>query len=103
MTRSLAILLGAGSFVLNIATAAQPVTIDLPIGDTPAELSDDDAEVVVNNCSSCHSLDYITTQPRGKGAQFWKDSVTKMINVYKAPIAPEDADAVAGVLARKLG
>lgn len=103
MIRPLAILLGASAVVLSLATAAQPVTFEVPLGDTPAELAGADAEVVVNNCSSCHSLDYITTQPRGKGAQFWKDSVTKMVNVYKAPIAPEDADAVASVLARKLG
>ncbi|MBT2132869.1 cytochrome C [Croceibacterium sp. LX-88] len=103
MIRPLAILLGAGTFVLSIATAAQPVTFDFPIGDTPTELADADAEVVVNHCSSCHSLDYITTQPRGKGAQFWKDAVTKMVNVYKAPLTPEEADAVAAALALKFG
>ncbi|KRA84399.1 hypothetical protein [Altererythrobacter sp. Root672] len=103
MIRPVATLFGAGTFVLSIATVAQPVTFESPIGDTPTELAEPDAEVVVNNCSSCHSLDYIVTQPRGKGAQFWKDSVTKMVNVYKAPLTPEDADAVAAVLARKFG
>jgi hypothetical protein len=58
---------------------------------------------VVDNCSACHSLDYITTQPRGKGEQFWRDAVAKMVNVYKAPLSPEDADAVAATLARKFG
>ena len=53
---------------------------------------------MVNNCSACHSLDYITTQPRGKGEQFWRDSVAKMVNVYKAPLSPEDADAVGAAL-----
>jgi cytochrome c5 len=69
----------------------------------PAALSDSEGQVVVANCLTCHSADYITTQPRGKGAQFWRDEVAKMVNVYKAPIAPADADAVAGVLGRKFG
>ena len=95
--------LATGAAVLAAAAFAQPVSIDLPIGDTPPELADPASEVVVNNCSACHSLDYITTQPRGKGEQFWRDSVAKMVNVYKAPLAPEDADAVAAELARKFG
>ena len=49
------------------------------------------------------SLDYITTQPRGKGEQFWRDAVAKMVNVYKAPLSPEDADDVGAALARKFG
>lgn len=83
--------------------ATRPVTYALPEDRTPAELSQADAEVVVNNCASCHSLDYIVTQPRGKGAKFWRDEVTKMLTVYKALVAPEDADEIARVLAAKFG
>ena len=79
------------------------MSIELPIGDTPPELADPASEVVVNNCSACHSLDYITTQPRGKGEQFWRDAVAKMVTVYGAPISPEDAAAVGAELARKFG
>lgn len=83
--------------------ATLPVTYALPEDRMPAELAQSDAEVVVNNCASCHSLDYIVTQPRGRGAKFWQDEVAKMLSVYKAPVVPEDADAVAKVLARKFG
>jgi hypothetical protein len=94
----------AGATALLAASAvAEPGNIDLPIGETPPELAGPASEVVVNNCSACHSLDYITTQPRGKGEQFWRDTVAKMINAYKAPISPEDADAVGTELARKFG
>ena len=103
MIRRVNIALATGATLLAAAAFAQPAAIELPLGDTPAELADPASEVVVNNCSACHSLDYITTQPRGKGEQFWKDSVAKMINVYKAPIAPEDADAISAELARKFG
>lgn len=103
MTRSVAVLLTAGAVFFGAAAFAEPVRIELPFGETPAELADDPSQIVVSNCSGCHSLDYITTQPRGKGEQFWRDSVTKMINVYKAPVLPEDAAAVSAVLARKFG
>ena len=92
----------AGATLLAGAGLAQP-RIELPLGETPPELADPESDVVVNTCSACHSLDYLTTQPRGKGAQFWKDSVAKMITVYGAPVSPEDAEAVAAVLARKFG
>jgi predicted secreted protein len=102
MIRLVTLSVAAASLAAGLASA-QPVSIDLPFGEIPAELSETDAQVVVRNCSACHSLDYITTQPRGKGEQFWRDSVTKMINVYGAPLSAEDADAVAATLAHKLG
>jgi len=83
--------------------AARPVTYNLPAEAVPAELAYPDAELVVTNCSACHSLEYIVTQPRHKGTQFWKDAVTKMVNVYRAPMPPADADDVAALLAKKFG
>ena len=103
MIRAVNITLATGAALVAAVAFAQPARIELPLGETPPELADPASEVVVNNCSACHSLDYITTQPRGKGEQFWKDSVAKMITVYHAPLSPENADAVASVLARKFG
>ncbi|MES2698556.1 MAG: cytochrome C [Pseudomonadota bacterium] len=94
---ALAGLLAAGG------AAAQSAGITLPSGAVPPELSGQDNAVVVANCSACHSLDYIVTQPRGKGEQFWRDSVTKMITVYGAPLSPETAQQVVTVLASKFG
>lgn len=82
---------------------ARTVSIDLPQDPVPPELAGPEAEIVANNCAACHSLDYITTQPRGKGEQFWRDSVAKMITVYGAPIASEDAQAIGTLLASKFG
>jgi len=103
MMRPVNIGFAAGAVLLAGAALAQPARIELPLGGTPPELADPASEVVVNNCSACHSLDYITTQPRGKGEQFWRDAVAKMVNVYKAPVSPDDANAVAATLARKFG
>ncbi len=86
-----------------VATTARPVTYNLPAEKVPPVFTQGDSDIVVSNCSACHSLDYLATQPRRKGAQFWRDEVAKMVNVYKAPIEPADADAAAAVLAKKFG
>lgn len=99
--RTLTSVMAAAAALLGTIAFAQPT--ELPVGDVPVELSDTESEVVVNTCSACHSLDYITTQPRGKGAQFWRDSVAKMINTYSAPISPEDAEQISAILAKKFG
>lgn len=103
MIRAVTAAFAAGAALLAAAALAQEPQLELPLGETPPELADPASELVVNACSACHSLDYITTQPRGKGEQFWKDSVAKMVAVYKVPLTPAEADAVAAVLARKFG
>ncbi|MCE7796062.1 cytochrome C [Sphingobium sufflavum] len=96
-----ALILCAGS--LGASGAAWSLTYTPAPETVPAILSDEGAQAVVAQCSGCHSLDYLTTQPRGKGAQFWRDSVNKMIAVYGAPIAPADIDALTALLDARLG
>lgn len=86
-----------------VAAQMQPVSYQLPEEAIPAELSDAGAEIVVNNCTACHSLEYVTTQPRGMGEKFWHDEVTKMIKVYGAPVEPADAEAIAKLLSERFG
>jgi mono/diheme cytochrome c family protein len=50
-------------------------------------------------CATCHSRDYITTQPPHKGKDFWTAEVTKMVNVYGAPIPETERAAIADYLA----
>ena len=49
-------------------------------------------------CQTCHSADYVAMQPPKKGPAFWEAEVTKMIKVYRAPIAAEQAKAIAAYL-----
>jgi mono/diheme cytochrome c family protein len=77
---------------LSVASAyAVPVSYTLP-EETAAFKPGTNLEVVQNNCTACHSADYVKTQPRGEKFRkdFWTAEVTKMIKVYDAPI--EDAD-----------
>jgi sulfite dehydrogenase (cytochrome) subunit B len=60
-------------------------------------------DYVEAHCSACHSLDYITTQPRGKGREFWARNVDKMIDTHGAEIPPEEAKAIVAYLGRTFG
>ena len=54
-------------------------------------------------CLACHSLDYIPMNSRFLDKAGWTASVNKMINVFGAPIAKEDVDAIAAYLAENYG
>jgi mono/diheme cytochrome c family protein len=56
-------------------------------------------EAAQANCQTCHAVDYIATQPPGRGKAFWEAEVTKMMKAYHAPIAETDARAIAAYLA----
>ncbi len=53
-------------------------------------------------CSICHSLDYITMQPKFTKAQ-WTAEVNKMIKVMGAPIPEADAKIITDYLAAQYG
>lgn len=101
MRRQIPVIALAG--MLLAASAASAVRYRLP-EEKPAVLPPGPgAELTGAYCVSCHSLDYLQVQPRGKGAAFWRDTVAKMVNVYKAPVPPEAASTIADYLAATYG
>jgi mono/diheme cytochrome c family protein len=84
---------------LGAATAA-PVSYSLP-DETAAFKPGPNLDVVQNNCTACHSADYINTQPQGPKYKkdFWQAEVTKMIKVYGAPIDDADVSKIVDYLA----
>ena len=80
-------------------TDAAPLSYTLP-EETAAFKPGPNLEVVQNNCTACHSADYINTQPRGPKFKkdFWQAEVTKMIKVYGAPIDDGDAAKIVDYL-----
>ncbi len=70
------------------------ITIELASG-----TGKDKTEVL---CNICHSLDYITTQPKVSRAQ-WTATVNKMIKVMGAPISDNDAKVIEDYLAAQYG
>jgi mono/diheme cytochrome c family protein len=94
----LAVLL-AGVAVGATAARAKPVTYNPP-PETAKFKPGPGVEVAIDNCSVCHSADYILTQPPKRGKKFWETEVHKMIKVYGATsITKEDAEKIADYLA----
>jgi hypothetical protein len=69
-----------------------PVSVHLPESD---EVMPDrpNAEVVDRNCLSCHSVEMIENQP-GLPRDVWAAEIEKMRTAFKAPIDPDDIDAM---------
>jgi len=90
------------TFLLLLAAAAssalaEPMVYQLP--PETAELKPGPGVETAIVCTACHSADYISTQPSGKGKAFWQAEVQKMIKAYKAPIGEDDAAVIANYLA----
>src|ERR1700682_4290729 len=90
------ILLSAVAMPLVVRAATpfelKSVKIDLPDSDRmfPAGPG---ADAINNNCLACHSAGMVLNQP-ALSKQAWAAEVNKMINNYKAPIAPEDVGTI---------
>ena len=88
--------------VCSLAAAsvcAKPFVYTLP-DDSVAMKPGPNFDVAQGNCRSCHSADYIATQPRDRKDKkaFWQTEVTKMIGVYGAPIDPADVSRIVDYL-----
>jgi cytochrome c553 len=103
----LSVLLALGGALLPLPGHAQPMqtlksaSIDLPQGNfqfPPGPGSD----AITNNCLACHSAGMVLNQPRLPKAT-WEAEVHKMINIYKAPVAPEDIQAIVAYLVATKG
>lgn len=97
---SLALIAATAAMAGGLMTLqAAPVAYVLP-EETAAFKPGPGVEAAQNNCTACHSADYIQTQPRGPKfkKEFWQAEVTKMIKVYGAPIDDGDAAAIVDYL-----
>jgi hypothetical protein len=82
-----------------VAANAAPVDYKLP-EETTTLKPGPNLDVARNNCTACHSADYIKTQPIMKSKKdFWQAEVTKMIKVYGAPIDDADVSKIVDYLA----
>jgi sulfite dehydrogenase (cytochrome) subunit B len=102
MTMKHAILpaLAATATIGLVAAHAVPVIYKLP-DETAQFKPGPDLELVQNNCSGCHSADYVKTQPQNVKSKkdFWQAEVIKMIKVYGAPIDDADVPRIVDYLA----
>lgn len=56
-------------------------------------------DAVEQNCSGCHSLDYVQMNSPFLTADGWKAEIAKMRGGYGAPVDDEDAGKIAAYLA----
>jgi sulfite dehydrogenase (cytochrome) subunit B len=93
-------LLFAAATLGPLPVLAAPISYALP-AETATFEPGPNLDVVKNNCSACHSADYVSTQPRGAKDKraFWQAEVTKMIKVYGAPIAEAEVAGIVDYLA----
>jgi sulfite dehydrogenase (cytochrome) subunit B len=84
-----------------VEVRARPISYTLP-GEAAAFRPGPNLEIVQNNCTACHSADYVQTQPRGAKFKedFWRAEVTKMIKVFGAPIDEADIGKIVDYLAQ---
>ena len=78
----------------------------LPVfaGESDVQLKDGPGkQLVVANCTMCHSLDYIPMNSPFLDHKGWEASVNKMIKAMGAPIAEVDVQKIVDYLAAQYG
>lgn len=86
--------------LLGAATAsAAPLNYQLP-PETAVFRPAPGVDLAQIHCVACHSADYLSMQPPGKGEGFWKAEVTKMVKVFGAQIPDSDVPALVGYLTK---
>jgi predicted CxxxxCH...CXXCH cytochrome family protein len=92
--------------VLTVAPAAPTAhakpfvfkSVDVTLPDSDRAFPDGPGmEAVQNNCTACHSPGMILNQP-AMAKPAWQAEVTKMRNVYKAPIDDKDVTTIVDYL-----
>jgi sulfite dehydrogenase (cytochrome) subunit B len=89
----------AAFLTMEAVSYAKLLTYEL-LGATATYRPGPGMETAKDNCLTCHSSDYISTQPPNRGKAFWEAEVTKMIKAYHAPIGVADAKAIVDYLAK---
>ncbi len=87
--------------IFGAISVAAALDIQLP-PETGAFKQDTGAEIANGQCLTCHSVEYVTTQPK-MGNVFWKAEVVKMQQKYGAAIPDSQVDEVVAYLARNYG
>ena len=81
-------------------SALKSVQVSMPAEER--QFTGPDADLLNANCAACHSADMVAYQPRMEAAR-WAETVKKMRDVYKAPIADADAATLPEALVRFQG
>ncbi|UBM08225.1 c-type cytochrome [Cupriavidus metallidurans] len=92
------------ALMLSALPAAHALEIQLPpetASYQPSELPG--YRLVQQNCMTCHSAQYVSTQPQSLGRAYWDATVKKMKTAFGAPLRDEDIPVMADYLVRTYG
>jgi mono/diheme cytochrome c family protein len=87
------------SVALSVAFAGAALADEMPVQLKAGA----GADKVEGNCAACHSLDYIRMNSPFLSAAGWDAEVTKMINVFGAPISAAEAKIIGEYLKTNYG
>ncbi|WP_423197128.1 MULTISPECIES: SorB family sulfite dehydrogenase c-type cytochrome subunit [unclassified Cupriavidus] len=59
--------------------------------------------LALQNCMTCHSAQYISTQPPSSPRAYWEATVKKMKSPFGAPLKDEDMPAIVDYLVKTYG
>ena len=94
------------SIIIAVLSAAccGAVTVAAAAGEKPVQLKKaPGVDKVEANCAACHTLDYIPMNSPFLSAAGWDNEMTRMINVFGAPISPGDAKIIGDYLKANYG
>lgn len=97
---AIACALGAASGPSN----ARPLEIKLPqetASYQPSTLPG--YHLALQNCMTCHSAQYVSTQPSTSTRAYWDATVKKMKKPFGAPLKDEDIPAIVDYLVKTYG
>ena len=90
-----------GGVAFHASGAASPVSVTLP---PPVEAfpGGPEADLARRHCLTCHSSDYVYSQPKLSKAQ-WSAEVIKMVKVYGASIPDAEVGPIVDYLVAQNG
>ena len=89
---------------LMVTAALLGTATSIVAQERPIVLKEGGGKAVTENlCSGCHSLDYIRINAPFMNRQGWTASVNKMVQMFGAPIAPNDANTIIDYLTANYG
>lgn len=87
--------------VVSVAHGGGPQKIELPPETGSFKLAPG-AEIANGQCLTCHSVEYVSTQPP-MPRPFWAASVKKMMDKYSAPVPAEQVEPLVDYLVVNYG
>ena len=90
--------------LLSVSSAAFALGIELPPETAALRSSDLPGYLLAReNCLTCHSANYPSSQPPGLPHSFWEAEVKKMKATYGAQFPDKDIPAIADYLTKAYG